>query len=158
MTGKRLLVLFVFLFGFSTAKCSFKREWRELYYAAYESKSAAEEFYRVTSHATVENPKAFAYRAVAEIMMCRYLWNPYTKLKYFRSGTNKLENAIRLRDSDIEIRYLRFCVQNNAPRLLSYYENLADDKALLRRYLEDSENLSSDEDLYRRIANCLNMR
>lgn len=52
------------------------------------------------------------------------------KLKEFKSGKEKLEEAIREHD-DVEFRFLRLVIQEKAPKVLGYHKQLEEDRNYL---------------------------
>lgn len=54
------------------------------------------------------------------------------KLSLFKSGRIKLEEALKNDGDNIEYHFLRLIIQENAPRIVKYKNNLINDAALLR--------------------------
>ena len=77
------------------------------------------------------NPTLAGYRASATMMMANYVFNPFTKLSYFNKGKKLLEKCIEADPDNIELRYLRYTIQCNAPRFLGYNESISSDKDFL---------------------------
>ena len=70
------------------------------------------------------NSTISTYKTVAELMLIEYEYNPLTKLKLFTKYTKKLDLIVTNNLNNIEIRFLRFCIQKQTPRFLGYNENL----------------------------------
>ena len=70
------------------------------------------------------NSIIYAYRAVADLMLIKYKYNPFYKLKLFTEHSRKLDLIVKNNFNNIEIRFLRYCVQKQTPRFLGYYDNL----------------------------------
>ena len=70
------------------------------------------------------NSIIYAYRTVADLMLIKYKYNPLYKLKLFTEYSKKLDLIVTNNFSNIEIRFLRYCVQKQTPRFLGYYDNL----------------------------------
>ena len=66
----------------------------------------------------------YAYRTVADLMLIKYKYNPLYKLKLFSDYSRKLDLIVINNFNNIEIRFLRYCVQKQTPRFLGYYSNL----------------------------------
>ncbi|MDQ3193258.1 MAG: hypothetical protein M3Q58_16870 [Bacteroidota bacterium] len=77
------------------------------------------------------NPLLAGYKACATMMMANYVFNPYTKLKNFSNGKDLLEKSIKIDNNNIELRFLRFSVQTNAPSFLNYNNSIQQDKLFL---------------------------
>jgi len=125
---------------------------RQMYYAAYKNKAAAEQFCRVTENRKSVLPVQAGYKAMARIMWCNHVDNPYYKLKHFYGGKCELEKAIKQSPDNVELRYLRFAVQTNTPGILNYKDKIAEDRTALVNYLQAKNNKENDPDLYKRIS------
>ncbi|MFM1932930.1 MAG: hypothetical protein RL226_2233 [Bacteroidota bacterium] len=87
----------------------------------------------VEPFANHSNPLLQGYSAVALSMSASYSYNPYTKLKAFNQGRDRLENVIKLHPNQSELRFLRLGVQIHAPSFLDYNDNIeADSKNVLK--------------------------
>jgi hypothetical protein len=89
------------------------------------------------------------------MMMCNYVANPYTKVKYFYAGKGDLEKAIKASPGDVELRYLRYAVQEHVPSVLNYNGSMSEDRKILVTYLNDAGNREKDPDLHARIMKYL---
>lgn len=49
------------------------------------------------------------------------------KLKKFKEGKNRLEKIIQLHPNNVEYRFLRLMIQENAPKILQYTTNIKED-------------------------------
>jgi hypothetical protein len=58
---------------------------------------------------------------------------PIKKLKIFKSGHKKLENAIQKDSANLEFRFLRLMIQENAPGILGYKKEMDKDSELIRK-------------------------
>ncbi len=92
------------------------------------------------------------YLGAALMLSARYGMNPFRKHRDFSEGRLLLEEAIATDPGNAELRFLRFCIQSNAPRFLGYRGDLADDWIFLSRWLEDS---AAPSELRARIAGSL---
>jgi hypothetical protein len=130
-------------------------ELRKLYYQSYKDKTAADKLYKETRTYDAKQPKMLGYKAVASMMMCNYVANPYTKVKYFYAGKGDLEKAIKASPGDVELRYLRYAVQEHVPSVLNYNGSMSEDRKILVTYLNDAGNREKDPDLHARIMKYL---
>lgn len=73
------------------------------------------------------------YKGCATMIMAKHVFNPFSKMSYFRKGKTLLENAIAADTANIELRVLRLGVQINTPAFLGYKGKIATDKAFLER-------------------------
>ena len=88
-----------------------------------------EELLKLTSNYTLDfDPTIYAYNAAAKMTMANHTIWPTSKLSYFKSGKRKLEEAVKNYPDNIEIRYIRYAVQNGSPEFLGYRENMKEDR------------------------------
>lgn len=105
---------------------------RDLYYKAAISKDASEKFAQATTNFTgVDKTTLAGYYGVSWMMKANHVFNPYNKLSYFLKGKEILDNAIQSNSKNIELRFLRYCVQTNVPDFLAYNSNIISDKNII---------------------------
>ncbi len=75
-----------------------------------------------------------AYLGALEIIWANHVINPFSKLKAFRDGKEKIEKAATQTPKNIEISYLRLSVQKNAPSFLGYNDNINEDTEFLKEH------------------------
>lgn len=123
---------------------------RNLYYNASSQKERCSEFDSfITKTPQINSELLQGYRGMSYMLKARYSYNPISKLSYFNTGKNYLDKAISTAPDNIELRFLRFAVQTNAPGFLNYFGNINEDKnVIIRGYL-----ISKDQDLKQRIKN-----
>lgn len=66
--------------------------------------------------------------------------NPVEKLKFFKEGKLLLETAINNDNQNVELRFLRLMIQENAPKFLGYHSNINEDVNFIQ---ENSRQLST---------------
>ena len=115
---------------------------RQLYYRAHESEECSDRFCQQAATISERSEPIFlCYKAMASFMRCRRVLNPYSKFSSFNDGKKLLEYAIKNDPNNVEIRFMRFCVQSQAPRILSYNDNLSEDKtAVLKGWKKIADN------------------
>lgn len=145
---KRLLYLFLLI----SPACIQANEWnmiaiRELYTKAATSKADAEKFHTFIEAIKVPNASIKGYHAASYMLQANHHFNPGTKLSYFNKGKEKLDQAIQSEPQNTELRFVRFCIQTNAPFFLGYNKHIEQDKAIIIQ----AYPLLSDIDLKKRI-------
>ncbi|MFV8838621.1 hypothetical protein [Salinimicrobium soli] len=134
---------------------------RNLYQRAPERETAAKELLKITEDYRKEDPVLFAYKGAAHMMMAKHVINPFTKMSHFNKGKKIYSAAIEADPKNMELRFLRYSVQSEAPGFLGYKQNVEEDKTLLLKntkqlqdpglkkmiveYLLSSDGLSSAE-------------
>lgn len=127
-------------------------ELRGLFYKASESKASALQLSKILDGVDDKSaPILLCYKGVADMMEAKHLFNPIYKLSRFNAGKAKIEEAIRRDPDDLEMRFLRFSIQNNLPGFLGYKEQIDQDKAKLLTELDQLR----DDVLKKNIVNYL---
>lgn len=107
-------------------------ELRELYIEASFEEDKANELYELTKNSSIESGyKKFTYHAIAILLQSKFAINPIDKLKSFGEGKEQLEKVISQYPKDIELRFLRFCVQDGTPAILDYKLNMEEDSQFI---------------------------
>lgn len=99
--------------------------------AASSEKECRELIQALQAYNENNSPLLFGYRAGATMMMAKHLFNPFSKLSYFKKGVSMLEKAIEHDQKNIELRFLRYTIQTNVPAFLNYHMNIEADKSFL---------------------------
>ena len=108
-------------------------ELRELYIEASFEEDKANELYELTKNSSIESDyKKFTYHAIAILLQSKFAINPIDKLKSFGEGKEQLEKVISQYPKDIELRFLRFCVQDGTPAILDYKLNMEEDSQFIK--------------------------
>lgn len=108
-------------------------ELRELYIEASFEEDKANKLYELTKNSSIENDyKNFSYHAIAILLKSKFSINPIDKLKSFGEGKKQLEKVISQYPKDIELRFLRFCVQDGTPAILDYKLNMEEDSQFIK--------------------------
>ena len=114
---------------------------RNLFVNASDNEEMANELYEMTKNSSIEtNYKKYSYNAVAILLSSKYTINPFHKIKSFKKGKEKLEMVIHQFPNDIELRFLRFCVQNDTPKIINYKENMQEDSQLIKNNISKSSS------------------
>ena len=101
------------------------------------------------------------YYAAFHMFMAKHTGNPLKKMGYFKNGKNALEDIIKANPENIELRFIRLCIQFYTPKYLGYHHEINKDKAfvmnnlyklsdketknLIYRYLEGAKMYTDDE-------------
>jgi hypothetical protein len=74
-----------------------------------------------------------AYEGALLLKQAGIISNKKDKLDSFKSGKNKLENAIEKDSTNAEYRFLRLIMQENLPKILGYHKALEKDNIYIRK-------------------------
>ena len=112
---------------------------RELYLEASFVEDKANKLYELTKNSSIESDyKNFSYHAIAILLQSKFSINPIDKLKLFGEGKESLEKVISQYPKDIELRFLRFCVQDGTPAILDYKLNMEEDSQFIKNNISTS--------------------
>ncbi|MEO6837502.1 MAG: hypothetical protein ABI261_02575 [Ginsengibacter sp.] len=107
-------------------------EVRSLYKEAVKSEDSCKELVKISSGFNEEkNPLMLGYKGSATMLMAKHVFNPFTKMSYFKKGKQMLEKAIEVDENNLELRFLRFNAQTNMPSFLGYNNSIENDKKFL---------------------------
>lgn len=129
------------------------KEVRQIYQeAASEEKQCKKLIILLTPYTEKNNPLLSGYKGSATMLMAKYANNPFAKLSYFKKGKKMVEKAIAADEMNVELRFLRFAAQTNAPSFLGYNNDIETDKAFL---LKSISRLTTDPELRNTIISYL---
>src|SRR5699024_1057293 len=101
------------------AQTAIKGEVRALYQRAVTDEDAAEMLINMMKpFISKNNPHWAGYKASVTMLLAEHTLNPFKKLKYFNKGKKMLQEAVEADRENIELRFLRFTAQSNAPSFL----------------------------------------
>ena len=126
-------------------------EIRDLHEKAVEQEEAAEKLMELVEPYNVEKPVLMGYRGAGHMLMAKHVGNPFSKMSHFKKGKNILSDAIEEAPENVELRFLRFTVQSEAPSFLGYKDNLEEDKTILLNTIQDVK----DDELKKMITGYL---
>ncbi len=127
-----LLIITCFIFTSGSANNPSIEEIRYLYQkAAKEEILCKKLLVSLQIYNETNNTSLAAYKACATMIMAKYVSNPINKLSKFNEGKNLLEKCIKKDNRNVEIRFLRFTVQSNAPKFVGYNSSIILDKNFL---------------------------
>lgn len=115
-------------------------EARILYNRAVEDEEAAKSLLEISEEKITREPVMRGYKAAGHMMMAKHVGNPFKKMSHFNKGKDILSSAIAADKKNLELRFLRFAVQAEAPGFLGYRDNLEEDKFLLLRGVGNIED------------------
>ena len=139
-----LLVSFVLFANISLAGTPDLKLVRSMLEKASTEESSCRKLIKILEPYNKENGTLFfGYKACATMIMAQFVFNPFSKISYFKKGRNMLESSIAADPENIELRLLRFCTQLDIPSFLGYNGNLKEDK----QFLLDSLSSVEENDL-----------
>lgn len=140
-------VIFLLISQFIFAQKSDLIQLRETCFRAFVENDPSEFLNRINQPNQINSPILTAYKSIAILFEAKRTFSPFDKIKLFNTGKNLLEYSIYTDKLNLELRFLRFCVQTNLPFILGYSKNIKGDKEFILK----NWNFSEDKDLKVRI-------
>lgn len=93
------------------------------------------------------------YKGAVMTMMAKYTKDRKEKKDFFKRGAMLIEDLILNNPKNIEARYVRLSVQENAPKFLGYHKNREEDKAFILDNFKAINNVSLKSTIRKYIEN-----
>jgi hypothetical protein len=146
---KSIVMVLLTMTMFSGSQKPDMTTYRSLMDKSVNDEKIAKQFYSLTNRIQIsDEPVIVGVKAMSELIMCKHVFNPVSKISHFNRGKKLLDNAISRSTTNPELLFFRFATQSNVPALLNYNANLQADKLILISYLKVK---TSDTDLHNRI-------
>ena len=129
-------LLFIGFFSFSFIQVDEVSELRASFQKALTSSKSATELNTLTSKQETAIKKA--YHGVSYTLLGKHATNPIKKLEYLKKGLPILNQAVQDKPLDVEIRFLRFTVEENVPSFVQIERHISSDKYFLVNNLKPS--------------------
>lgn len=71
------------------------------------------------------------YAAAYQMFMAKHTGNPIKKMSYFNGGKDLLERQLKSEPNNVELRFIRLCIQFHLPKYVGYRSNIEEDKVFL---------------------------
>ena len=124
----RTTLLIALLFPFILTAQDLSAE-RKLYLTAHSNEQASHELLKLTqADKDTISPVHVAYHGAALMVAAQFANGISGKLKLFKQGKSLMTKATQAAPESVEVRFLRMTVQDNAPPILMYNDDLQQDK------------------------------
>lgn len=87
-----------------------------------------------------QSPVYRAYLGGYQAIWANHIGNPLKRLATFNDGRANIDQAAKDDPRNLDIRFIRLSVQQNAPRILGYARHIEEDRKFLKQH---KENISS---------------
>ena len=124
-----LFITALFIFNSSFSNNPFSK--KELYIALSDSSIQKIDSVFTKLESTNESPAINAYKGALLMKRASLIKVPKEKLNAFKKGKLLLESEIEKDPQNAEYRFLRLSIQENAPKVLNYHDNISEDKAVI---------------------------
>ena len=109
----------------------------DAYYAVLKSGGLEEVDRELAGIEDLRSPGKEAYRGALRMKKAGLLKKPKDKLDEFKKGRTELETVIHFNGSNAEYRFLRLIIQEHAPKITKYHDQLKEDSEYLRSHYKD---------------------
>ena len=110
---------------------------RKEYKATVLSKVKTELLYKKLQKVTKKDNKVLlAYKGAVTALIAKKQKGAKAKKEFFKQGVELLEYAVKSKPNNIEIRFIRLTVQQNAPKFLKYNKQIENDKKIIFKQLK----------------------
>jgi hypothetical protein len=150
-----LLFLMLFFLYFPVANSQQLSAIRKEYYAATTDGREAEKLYVKLRQLKPSDPVLMAYYGSAQALKAKYSWNPYNKVSYLTEGRKTLRSAVAKSPENLEIRFLRYCLEYYLPAFLGMSDNLEADRKKIVYLIEKKQYGGIDEALLKNLISFL---
>ncbi len=86
-----------------------------------------------------------AYQAAAKALIAKYSWNPVSKFNSLKNVERLLADAVNRESDNLEIRFIRFYIENSIPYYLGYSKNMKEDCDILLSNIDQLSRLDLDK-------------
>ncbi len=152
---KFLLLGILFLTVMPAAKSQNLESIRKSYYNATTDGKEAAKLYTILDRLNSSDAVMMAYYGSAQALKAKYSWNPYIKLSYLVEGQKTLKQAVIKSPDNLEIRFLRFCLEHYIPAFLGMSNNLESDRRKIVQLIKRNQYGSIDEALLKDLFSFL---
>ena len=138
------IIILSFLVLFSNAQSNNLHEIRDAYLSASDSQEKVKKLLQLCDNDNINRPIILAYKTVAEMMLISYYYNPFKKLEIFNDKSKQLDLIIKNNINNLEIRFLRYCLQKKSPSFLGYNKDLDIDYKFILRNINNHTQETQD--------------
>lgn len=106
------------------------------------------EKYHKTLEKEADTPVEKGYEAAFHMFMAKHTSNPIKKMSYFNGGKKLLEKQITNNPNNVELRFIRLCIQYYVPGYLGYNSNVEEDKIFVMNNLYKMPDENTKDVIY----------
>lgn len=92
------------------------------------------------------------YQAAFHMFMAKHTSNPIKKMRYFNGGKKLLEQQITSDSNNVELRFIRLCIQYYTPDFMGYKSSIEADKIFVMNNLYKLQNKDTKSLIYKYLA------
>ncbi len=127
MNKSVLFFLFIFCVTVSYAQKITMKDIRNDFNKGVKDEALCESYFEwLDKNAKTDTEKG--YKAAFQMFMAKHTGNPIKKMSYFKGGKKLLEEQIKFNPNNVELRFIRLCIQYHSPSFLGYRDDIQVDK------------------------------
>ncbi len=112
-------------------------------------------FHQYVNSLSENAPVIVAYKAMSEALMAQQVWNPIDKYVCIKKFESLINLAADQDPGNLEIRFLRICIEYYIPEWLPISNHLEADKIFILQNIPMIRNLVFDQEFVRYISSFL---
>lgn len=148
-----LLLTFCFAIQVSAQAITPKKQLRQQLIRAINNSSTTDSMYNSLIAMPVKSPVIVGYIGTLQALKAKHTWNPYSKMKQVANAEKTFEKAIKADPHNLELRYLRYSVEHNLPKILGQSKNMDADKQEMLKQI--AQHTIEDRELVINVINYL---
>ncbi len=124
------IIVYFFIFGLTASESPINSLRLEIFALNQNSLLAGELLGKLEK---IENPSIliYAYRGVCQAHIAKVTSNPFEKVFYMLKANRNLTQAINMDKDNVEVRFLRYAVQIQTPKLLGFRTDIEEDREII---------------------------
>ncbi|MFD2598874.1 hypothetical protein ACFSQ3_07900 [Sphingobacterium corticis] len=95
-----------------------------------------------------KSPVEKGYKAAFHMFMAKHTSNPFKKMSYFKDAKSMLEEVIEDNPQNVELRFIRLCIQYYSPKYLGYHSEVEQDKEYVMNNLHKMTDKQTKQLIY----------
>ena len=148
-----LSLTFCFIIQASAQAISPKKQLRQQLIRAINNSSTTDSMYNSLIAIPVKSPVIVGYIGTLQALKAKHTWNPYSKMKQVANAEKTFEKAIAADPHNLELRYLRYSVEHNLPKILGQSKNMDADRQEMLKQI--AQHTTDDRELVINVINYL---
>lgn len=143
MKIKVVLILFLVSMG-SAAHAHSIEQLRKAFHSSVLHPDQLSTFLSALEEIQTPSPIEQAYLGAAEALKARASWNPIMKISHLSKFRDLINEALQEDASNLEIRFLRYSIEFNIPKLLRSEESMHEDKNIILSNIANIDHFDID--------------
>ena len=130
-----------------------KKQLRQQLIRAINNSNTTDSMYNSLIAMPVKSPVMVGYIGTLQALKAKHTWNPYSKMKQVANAEKTFEKAIAADPHNLELRYLRYSVEHNLPKILGQSKNMDADRQEMLKQI--AQHTTEDRELVINVINYL---